>query len=246
MSSLKILDRGYKRLVQALTGKQKTGITVGVHAADGAETYPRSGKTVADVATINEFGAPGVPQRSFIRAWFDENSAKNREAVKRMAQSVLKGKRTRKDAVELLAQAFVGQIQRRMAQGIPPPNSPITIALKGSSKPLIDTGQLRSSITYAIDGEVRPSKAAIKRKAANKRAREKKIKALKKEARQLFRQAKRQIQRAAKQAPKKAARTTRKVVKTAKRTGKQATRVTTKIAKKVARTFRRKRRRRNT
>lgn len=31
-----------------------------------------------------------------------------------------------------------------------PPNSKFTIALKGSSKPLIDTGQLRNSITYVI------------------------------------------------------------------------------------------------
>lgn len=31
------------------------------------------------------------------------------------------------------------------------PNAPMTIALKGSDKPLIDTGQLRKSIVYIVD-----------------------------------------------------------------------------------------------
>jgi hypothetical protein len=45
----------------------------------------------------------------------------------------------------------VGVIKQRIANGIAPPNSPYTIARKGSSKPLIDTGQLRNSITYQVE-----------------------------------------------------------------------------------------------
>lgn len=30
------------------------------------------------------------------------------------------------------------------------PNSPVTIALKGSERPLVDTGELRKSITYVV------------------------------------------------------------------------------------------------
>jgi hypothetical protein len=33
-----------------------------------------------------------------------------------------------------------------------PPNSPVTIALKGSSKPLIDTGEMRGAVTWKVDG----------------------------------------------------------------------------------------------
>jgi hypothetical protein len=32
-----------------------------------------------------------------------------------------------------------------------PPNSPVTVALKGSSKPLIDSGELRGAVTYKVD-----------------------------------------------------------------------------------------------
>ena len=44
-----------------------------------------------------------------------------------------------------------------------PPNTPATIAMKGSDKPLIDTGQLRKSITYVIrKPENKLSKRVIK------------------------------------------------------------------------------------
>ena len=34
------------------------------------------------------------------------------------------------------------------------PNSPLTIAQKGSAMPLIDTGKLRQSITYEVEKNV--------------------------------------------------------------------------------------------
>lgn len=170
---LKVVDRGYRKLLDtfAQLGLRKTRITVGVHAADGRELHEASefGETVLDVAIANEFGTDTIPQRSFIRAWFDENRKKNNDAIKRMLQSVIKGKRSRHDAFELLGQAFVGQIQRRIAQGVPPPNSPATIAWKGSSKPLINSGQLRTSVSYAIDGKVRPSKSTGNRSQKRKK-----------------------------------------------------------------------------
>lgn len=38
-----------------------------------------------------------------------------------------------------------------------PPNTPETIAVKGSDQPLIDTGQLRKSITFVVRERGRPS-----------------------------------------------------------------------------------------
>lgn len=43
-----------------------------------------------------------------------------------------------------------GSIQQRISDGIPPPNAESTIRRKGSSTPLIDTGQLRTSIKYRV------------------------------------------------------------------------------------------------
>lgn len=122
-------------------------ITVGVHDDDGAAQHNGAeGLTVADVATFHEFGTRTVPQRSFIRGWFDENQEFVAETLRKQFAAVAEGKRDAETAAERCALAFEGGIKQRISRGIPPALSPTTIARKGSSVPLIDTGQLRNAI----------------------------------------------------------------------------------------------------
>jgi hypothetical protein len=125
------------------------GITVGVHADDGAQGHTE-GQSVADIASIHEFGAPqaNVPQRSFVRAWFDEASASGElmTTLKAELASVVEGKRTLKQALERSALRFEGSVKERIRRHIPPPLKPATIKRKGSSTPLIDRGVLRNSV----------------------------------------------------------------------------------------------------
>lgn len=139
-------DKGYAALFKRLDGKLRT-LSVGVHSEEGGAS---DGKlTVAEVATINEFGM-GVPERSFIRAWADENQASNESALRAIGQAVVKGTFTADQGLDRAGLLFVGQIQARISSGIAPPNAPSTIARKGSSTPLINTGQLRSSILHKV------------------------------------------------------------------------------------------------
>ena len=142
-------DKGFRALVRRILGLRKPMITVGIHAEEGAQQ--EGALTVLDVATINEFGL-GVPERSFIRAWFDSSKVQNRNTMSALARSVVQGKITRDQALDQFGQRLVGDIQTRIAKGIDPPNAPATIKRKGSSKPLIDTGQLRASVTYRVQG----------------------------------------------------------------------------------------------
>jgi len=145
-------------------------ITVGVHGDDGADDHlgggsfasdgaveSSSGLTVAEIGTYHEFGVspfqlrsgavhPGIPQRSFIRAWFDESQAFIAETLQSQMALVVAGKLTAEKAGERIALAFEGSVKQRIARGIPPPNAPATIEAKRSSKPLIDTGQLRNAV----------------------------------------------------------------------------------------------------
>jgi hypothetical protein len=144
-------------------------ITVGVHGDDGAEDHlgggsfaddgavESSGLTVAEVGGFHEFGVepfqlpsgavhPGIPQRSFIRAWFDENQPFIAETLQSQLKLVVAGKLTAEKAGERIALAFEGSVKQRISRGIPPPNAPATIEAKGSSKPLIDRGQLRAAV----------------------------------------------------------------------------------------------------
>lgn len=105
-----------------------------------------------DLAVIHEFGAPaaGIPERSFIRAPFAANRQKYLGNLGRAIAGVYKGKLPMRTALLLVADQMASDQRKAIAAGIPPPNSPATIKRKGSSKPLIDTGQLRQSLASDV------------------------------------------------------------------------------------------------
>jgi hypothetical protein len=156
------VDHGYAALMKRVLEMQRPQIAVGVHQAEGAASKKivvraeghsdrsiTTTATVADIASWAEFGI-GQPERSWLRAWFDGYKAKSYAEIFKVMKAVLMGKRGLDQGLNVLGQRFVGLVQVRISRGIDPPNSPVTIALKGSSKPLIDTGQFRTSITYTV------------------------------------------------------------------------------------------------
>jgi hypothetical protein len=129
----------------ALPMPKQIEITIGVHGDDGAASHGE-GLTVADVATFHEFGTPTVPMRSFIRGWVDENQAFIRDTLQKQFAAVAAGKRPADIAAARCALAFEGAVKQRISRNIPPPLAASTIARKGSSVALIDTGQLRNAV----------------------------------------------------------------------------------------------------
>lgn len=146
-------DHGYKALLERVfeLGRRKPVVTMGIHADEGGKTHGKDKATILDIATYNEFGTSRIPARSFVRAWFDESEARLRQDLYTLVQSVVAGKRTADQVLELLGLRGVGQIQARIARHISPENAPSTVKRKGSSTPLIDTGALRSSVTYKVE-----------------------------------------------------------------------------------------------
>lgn len=221
---VKEIDNGYKALIDAIFVLDKPKIAVGVFEADG-QVDVGGGTTLIEVAIINEFGGEGIPARSFLRAWFDENKERAQKALMVLLQGVIKGDTQPKQALERFGLWLQGEIQRRIAQGIPPTNADSTIAKKGSSKPLIATGQLRSSITFAIDwgnGDLKvvPSNATKQRAVDAKAQARAQRKALKRKAtlrRQARRKAIRQGKRAVKKGVKRAIKTSSKFLRRVKR-----------------------------
>lgn len=154
--------------VPPLVAPKRITITVGVHGDDGGEQHEERAAndigrsapghlTVADVATFHEFGVspfqlpsgaihPGIPQRSIVRGWFDEQQPFIVETLRSQMALVVAGKLTPEKASARIALAFEGSMKQRIARGIPPPLAPSTIEAKGSSKQLIDRGQLRAAV----------------------------------------------------------------------------------------------------
>lgn len=124
-------------------------VKIGVQGKEAGKAHGKA--TVADIAAIHEFGLGNNPRRSWLRDWVDLNEAVSREKLRKGYQKVLSGQIN----VETLATAFgtwaVASIQERIAAGISPALSPETVKRKESSIPLIDTGVLRSSITFILE-----------------------------------------------------------------------------------------------
>lgn len=152
-------DRGARALAESLRALGKARVRVGVLADAPKKTGTRTGKrgrqiqqaaTLAEVAAAHEFGTATIPQRSFIRATVDLKAAVIAAEQEKLAAQVVDSKITPEVAMERLGAAVQGMVQVRIAEGIGPALAPATVARKGSSKQLVDTGQLRSSVTYQV------------------------------------------------------------------------------------------------
>ena len=93
-----------------------------------------------------------IPERSYLRAWFDENVDVLQATMERLLGQVVEGKISGRAALETIGGYVVTQVQAYMVDLKTPPNAPSTIARKGSSNPLIDTGQLKDAITWRVVG----------------------------------------------------------------------------------------------
>ncbi|MBX4889775.1 hypothetical protein [Rhizobium bangladeshense] len=112
-------------------------------------------------AVWNEFGTRGgasgggwggpIPERPFMRNALRDNRGKYRDALRSSAAKILTGKTQLRTVLSKLGILAQGDVQGEITSLMSPPNSPVTVALKGSSKPLIDSGEMRGAVTYKVD-----------------------------------------------------------------------------------------------
>lgn len=128
------------------------GIYVGLPKEKiGGKIY-KSGSTVVEVGARHEYGE-GVPQRSFLRAPFAVKKKELDASLLTAFRKVADGKADAKTALDLVgvrAQVISQSAFDNNGFGSWKAISAATVAQKGSSKPLIDTGTLRASITWVV------------------------------------------------------------------------------------------------
>lgn len=111
--------------------------------------------TNSEIGVIQEFGSEtaNIPPRSFLRMPVETHA---REIMKSMDSPAVRKAVESGDAVTVFkilgiaAESFVKQAFSSGGFGKWAPNTPATVDRKGSSKPLIDTGELRRSITSDV------------------------------------------------------------------------------------------------
>jgi len=138
-------DMGLQRFIRELQTAGVTEVVVGVQ-----EGSDNNGQSIAEYAAYNEFGTTRAPERSFMRTAFDENVNDLSADIDRRYSQIVAGTKTVYQALGLIGLRHQEQIKHKIDTNVPPPNAPLTIALKGSSHTLIDTGAMKNSIHYII------------------------------------------------------------------------------------------------
>lgn len=150
--TIRTRDTGMAKFLKRLKSPE---VTVGVHEDDGSAIDADSDLTVAEVAAVHEFGL-GVPERSWLRDFVDENREQLKDMLATVAIQVAKG--NGEQAMERFGLAVVGMIKKRITAGIDPPLTELTKLEKmrvtgGKAKdtPLIRFGQFIGSIAHEVN-----------------------------------------------------------------------------------------------
>lgn len=113
------------------------------------EYQDENGVDMCDIAVFNELGTQDIPSRPFLRDSVDNNEAKINSFLKKRIKELSNGA----SADKILKEIGVfqkGLVQDEIANGSFEENAESTIRRKGSSTPLIDTGQMRQSVNFVI------------------------------------------------------------------------------------------------
>lgn len=176
--SFKDVDKGLKSIVRELSKANRPHVNVGVmsdageyaqfdeikktktskeeQAAGRGKAKFKKGRShkgginLADVATFMEFGTRSIPSRPFMKQAFDENYDRIVSFIEAQHKQVLAGTQTVEDGLKKIGVFFEGIVKQQFTKGKFKALKPATIKRKKSSRPLIDTGRLRQSITNRV------------------------------------------------------------------------------------------------
>ena len=139
-------------LAMRLESMKKKAVFVGLpNEKVGGKVYG-SGMTIIRVGAIHEFGTGEIPQRSFLRVPFAIKRKEMNAAIAKQFKAVINGQKTD------VALGRIGAIATNISKGAFTSLGygdwkaiqEATARRKGSTQTLIDTGILRSSITWVI------------------------------------------------------------------------------------------------
>lgn len=105
-----------------------------------------NGDYVASIASMQEYGGINIPPRPFFRNAINKNKVKWIDLLKQQLVS----NQNLELSLNQVGEIARGDIITSINQTNTPPNALSTIKQKGSSKPLVDTGFMRSSVNYKV------------------------------------------------------------------------------------------------
>lgn len=155
--SIKIVRKQHKpglleRIQRNLSGPKqvKVGFPAGESSAGNIQKAIWNHFGTKGGASGGGWGGP-IPERPFLANAMRDNKGKYREGMQTAARAILADEYDMRSALSKLGVLAQGDVQAEITALSTPPNSPVTIARKGSSNPLIDTGEMRQAVTWKVD-----------------------------------------------------------------------------------------------
>jgi hypothetical protein len=156
-------DKGYNELVDTLNEiDDGDGVTIGVHAKDNDPASSEGEIGLAGLLSVHELGAYiegtafgdiEIPARPVLRPAVTENERRINDQIGDALESVLEGRMSRRQMWMRVGAKVVGYAQQRFGdESVLAPLADATIQnrRKGSSAPLLDTGNLKQSIDFVV------------------------------------------------------------------------------------------------
>lgn len=139
----------WKGLRERITGLAKKDVVVGVTRATAGRDDEVNNATLA---AIHEFGVPEkkIPERDFIRSAFAKHKEEHIKSHAANLKKVVRGEMAAEEAMSALGEQAAGDVQDNIRTGNFKELADSTVARKGSTQPLIDSGDLRKSITHEV------------------------------------------------------------------------------------------------
>ena len=123
------------------------GLTVGIH--EGSAEPQEGDINMATLGAIQHFGNEHIPARPWLDTGFDSGIQEYQQII----EGAVEAGDDLEMAMNQVGVVAVGKVQEYITQLKSPPNAQSTINRKKSSNPLIDTGAMRSSVSYQLQTE---------------------------------------------------------------------------------------------
>lgn len=140
---------GVQGLLERIAALGEPKVYIGIPSS----TNPRQGASNnATIAATHELGAPtrGIPARPFLIPTMQNNADKYVQLMAQGFRNALQDKGKADEVYEKIGLVASSDVKEYIVSGQFVPLKESTIDRKGSSKPLIDTSEMRNSISYEI------------------------------------------------------------------------------------------------
>jgi hypothetical protein len=139
--NVKDVDKGYKAFLKELRIIEKEPFVKVGYTKDEQHD---DGTSVVTIASPHEFGTATIPERSTLRAAYDENKRNIGTAIDNGYSDIIKQKQTALGLLSKLGVWFGGLVQQKITDI----KDPALVSRDGN--PLVDTGFMRASIRHEV------------------------------------------------------------------------------------------------